>query len=110
MNLRRLTPKEKDETNILKDCPKVLRPVGYVEIPMFWNNKNICITGTGIKSRKDLAANLQERGANVTPTVSVLTSFLIVGKNPGSKLNKARKLKIPLLLMSEAIKDLYGHS
>jgi DNA ligase (NAD+) len=40
---------------------------------------------------------LQELGARVTDSVSKRTSGVIVGENPGSKLEKARRAGVPIL-------------
>jgi DNA ligase (NAD+) len=56
------------------------------------------ITGTLERfSREEAARALEERGARVTDSVSKKTSGLIVGENPGSKLEKARRAGVPIL-------------
>jgi len=57
--------------------------------------KTVVVTGTlaGL-SRHDLQEKLRELGASVTDTVSKNTDILIVGENPGSKLDKARALGV----------------
>ncbi|GAB4355040.1 MAG: NAD-dependent DNA ligase LigA [Immundisolibacter sp.] len=59
--------------------------------------KTFVITGTFSRSRDELTAALQRRGAKVTGSVSKNTDFVAVGENPGSKVDKARQLGIPLL-------------
>jgi DNA ligase (NAD+) len=56
------------------------------------------ITGTlpGI-SRDELKEIIQQNGGKVTDSVSKNTSYLVVGEQPGSKLDKAKSLGIKLL-------------
>ncbi|KDA53497.1 hypothetical protein EG19_04625 [Thermoanaerobaculum aquaticum] len=55
------------------------------------------ITGTLSRPREQVAALLEAAGAQVSESVSRKTSYLIVGQNPGSKLNKAQSLGVPVL-------------
>lgn len=60
--------------------------------------KTFVITGTLPTMSRDAAKELIERyGGKVTDSVSKSTSYLVLGENPGSKLEKARALKIPIL-------------
>jgi DNA ligase (NAD+) len=62
------------------------------------------ITGTLERySREEAARALEERGARVTDSVSKKTSGLIVGENPGSKLEKARRAGVPILDEDELV-------
>lgn len=55
------------------------------------------ITGTLSRPREQVAALLEAAGAQVSDSVSRKTSYVIVGQNPGSKLNKAQSLGVPVL-------------
>lgn len=56
------------------------------------------ITGTLPSMSRDEAKELiQQNAGKVTDSVSKNTSFLVVGENAGSKLEKAQKLNIPIL-------------
>jgi DNA ligase (NAD+) len=56
------------------------------------------VTGTlPSLSRDDARAFIQKYGGKVTDSVSKKTSYLILGENPGSKLDKARQLGVPVL-------------
>jgi DNA ligase (NAD+) len=56
------------------------------------------ITGTLERwSREEAAAALEAKGAKVTNSVSKKTSGLIVGEEPGTKLEKAQRAGVPLL-------------
>ncbi len=55
------------------------------------------ITGELSRPREEVKALLRRLGAKVTDSVSQKTSYLVVGENPGSKLDKARALGVPIL-------------
>ena len=48
-------------------------------------------------SREEAKAYIEMNGGKVTDSVSNKTSYLVFGENPGSKLNKARGLSIPII-------------
>jgi len=47
--------------------------------------------------REEIKALIQSHGGKTTDSVSRNTSYLVVGENPGSKLDKATQLGIPVL-------------
>ena len=56
------------------------------------------VTGTlPTLSREEAREFIQNRGGKVTDSVSKKTSYLVLGENPGSKLEKAQKLGVPIL-------------
>ncbi len=56
------------------------------------------LTGTlPTMSRAEAKAFIQEHGGKVTGSVSRKTSYLVAGENPGSKLDKARALGVPVI-------------
>ena len=60
--------------------------------------KSVVVTGKlDHYTRAGIKARLMELGAHPTASVSKRTSYVIVGEKPGSKLNKARMLGIPVL-------------
>jgi DNA ligase (NAD+) len=60
--------------------------------------KTFVITGTLKKYSREQAKSLIEfRGGKVTDSVSKKTDYLVVGEDPGSKLQKARSLAVPVL-------------
>ena len=60
--------------------------------------KTFVLTGTlDTMSRDDAKRKLQALGAKVTGSVSKRTDFVVAGSNPGSKLDKAQTLGIPVL-------------
>lgn len=67
-----------------------------------FSGKTFVMTGTleeyGRSEAKEL---IESRGGKVTSAISKLTDYLLLGKNPGSKYNKAMKLGIEILSESE---------
>lgn len=61
------------------------------------SGKTLLFTGT-LKhiTREDAKEQAEILGGKVTSSVSKKTSFLVVGDNPGSKYEKAKKLSIPI--------------
>ena len=58
-----------------------------------FTGKSVAITGKLVNyTRAGIKDRLLELGAHPTASVSKRTSYLIVGENPGSKLDKARML------------------
>jgi DNA ligase (NAD+) len=56
------------------------------------------VTGTlPSLSREEVKDLIQQNGGKVTDSISKKTSYLVVGENPGSKLEKARELGVKIL-------------
>jgi DNA ligase (NAD+) len=71
--------------------------------------KTFVITGTlPVLSRKDAADLIEKHGGKVISSVSSKTDFLLVGEDPGSKLQKARELKIPQITEEQLKKMIEG--
>ena len=68
-------------------------PVGEVG---GWAGRKVVFTGR-FESRNRLRDRLQGMGARVTGSVSSRTDFVVAGANPGSKLDKARRLGVEVL-------------
>jgi BRCT domain type II-containing protein len=49
------------------------------------------------RSRDEGGAEVARHGGKVTNSVSKLTSYVVVGADPGSKFEKARSLGVPIL-------------
>lgn len=63
-----------------------------------FKNKNVLVTGTlSSYKRNEVKDLLDDLGANVVSSVSKNLDYLIVGSEPGSKLEKAQKLGITIL-------------
>ncbi|MGC9211947.1 MAG: NAD-dependent DNA ligase LigA [Athalassotoga sp.] len=61
------------------------------------SNKRFVITGTLSKPREEIKNWLLSLGAELSENVSSKIDYLVVGENPGSKLDKARKLGIKII-------------
>ena len=64
--------------------------------------KTFVITGTlPSRTRPEAEALIKNHGGKVTGSVSKSTSYVVAGAEPGSKLEKARQLNIPVIDESE---------
>ena len=64
--------------------------------------QTVVITGTlPTLSRSQAAALIEENGGRVTSSVSRATTFVLAGTEPGSKLDKANALGVPIIDESE---------
>lgn len=62
------------------------------------SGQTFVITGTlPTLSREQASALIEQQGGKVTDSVSKKTSYLVLGENPGSKLQKAQTLGVPIL-------------
>jgi DNA ligase (NAD+) len=60
--------------------------------------KTFVLTGTlPTRTRPETEAIIKRLGGKVTGSVSKSTSYVLAGEDPGSKIEKARQLKIPVL-------------
>ena len=62
------------------------------------------ITGTLPKPREEIKEIIEKAGGKVSSTVSKNTDYLLVGKDPGSKLVKAKALGVKTISYEELIK------
>jgi len=73
----------------------------------FFTGKNICITGTIAPfTRDELKEIIEANGGFFVGSVSKRTDLLIVGEEAGSKLDKAKKLGVPVMTAEELKKVL----
>ena len=86
----------KDFVNKLLEIGINAKYVSNVKSKLF-ENKTFIITGTLSKPRTYFENLILENGCKVVNTVSQRTSYLLVGENPGSKLQKANSLKIEII-------------
>lgn len=90
--------KNQEVINELKELNLNMKYTGpKVEVNENFNNKTFVITGTLTKyTRDEIEEKIQILGGKTSSSVSKNTSAVIVGKNPGSKYDKALKLEIPI--------------
>jgi DNA ligase (NAD+) len=70
-----------------------------------FKGKTFVITGSlGIMSRDEAKAKIKALGGKISESVSKLTSYVVVGKEPGSKYDKALKLGVAILNEKEFLK------
>jgi DNA ligase (NAD+) len=82
--------------------PEPLLPVAASGGKVPFAGKTFVLTGTlPQRSRAEAEALIKERGGKVSGSVSKVTSYVLAGEDAGGKLEKARKLGIPIIDESE---------
>jgi len=76
--------------------PKEQTPLTFHDHPL---RDKICVLTGGLHryTRQEAARLIKERGGQVVNTVTKKTDYVIAGDDPGSKLDKAMSLNIPIL-------------
>ncbi|HEX4998413.1 MAG TPA: NAD-dependent DNA ligase LigA [Terriglobia bacterium] len=94
-----LDPKNKELIDRLRDLGLPMRAeVVRERAEQKFAGQTFVLTGTlAGMTREEAAARIEERGGRVTGSVSKKTSYVVAGVDPGSKLDKARSLGIPVL-------------
>jgi DNA ligase (NAD+) len=78
--------------------PRAEKPAARSEAEQPFAGLTFVVTGTlPTLSRDGAREYIQERGGKVTDSVSKKTSYLVLGEAPGSKLDKARELGVPVV-------------
>lgn len=72
------------------------------EMPL--EGSTFVITGTLSKSRKEVETLIESNGGHASSAVSASTDYLVVGEDPGSKLQKAKNLGVKTISYDELIK------
>jgi DNA ligase (NAD+) len=84
-----------EKHELLKEL--VARVVVKKEVTGTLTGKSFCVTGTLSKGRKEVQEMIKAAGGIVKDSVSKDLSYLVVGDDAGSKLEKATKLGITIL-------------
>jgi len=97
---------EKDSVKFLEKLEKNIKIVNY---KLLTNNhklsgKSFVLTG-GLESmsRDDAKQKIRDLGGDISESVSSKTSYVVVGSDPGSKADRARKLGVKILSEGEFI-------
>lgn len=89
-----------DNISLIRDLQALGVNTNYVfftKIKGDLTDKKVVITGVFILPRNDLISYLEKHNCLVMSTVSKNIDFVLVGQNPGSKLQKAKQLGIKIL-------------
>ncbi len=72
-------------------------------LPQIFYGQIWCVTGTfeNFKPREKAIEEIKKRGGKISSSVTKQTTYLLKGKNPGSKIEKAEKLKIKIISEEE---------
>lgn len=77
--------------------PDESAPPASLERDEAFDGKTFVLTGElGAMARAEAKSEIEKRGGKVTGSVSGKTDAVVVGESPGSKLDKARKLGVPV--------------
>lgn len=78
--------------------------IDTIQNSTFWSGKSVLLTGT-LKTlgRSEAQEKLESLGAKILSSVSKKLDILIVGENPGSKLQKAQDLQIRIMYEDEML-------
>ena len=96
--------------NYSQNIDEIKKIISYCKIKDFkkiqstskFNNKHIIFTGKlKLMSREEAKKRAVELGAIISSSVSVKTDYLVCGEKSGSKLKKAKELKVQILTESE---------
>jgi DNA ligase (NAD+) len=72
------------------------------ELPL--KGLSFVITGTLPKPRKEVEEMIEKHGGHPSSALSAKTNFLIVGEEPGSKLQKAKALGVRTIIFADLLK------
>ena len=92
--------KKSDIKRKLRDKEK-LKEAKNNTIDNIFNGAQIVFTGKMKKTRTDMMVLAIKHGAEVHNNISKKTNYLVVGKNPGGKLDKAKSLGVGIIMEKE---------
>jgi DNA ligase (NAD+) len=77
------------------------------DAPGYWSGKTVVFTGTlSSLTRQEASGRVASMGARVTDSVTRNTDIVVVGKDPGSKRDKAVNLGVTVLNEAEFLERL----
>jgi len=99
---------DKNNIEMLKKLDKAGIIIEYQKSKMKnqkFNGKTFVLTGELESMARDAAkSKIRELGGDVSSSVSKNTDFVVIGKNPGSKYDKARELGVKIIEEEEFLK------
>jgi DNA ligase (NAD+) len=91
-------PRNKETVQRLREAGVLMREEGHTEGARPLDGKTVVLTGSLRTLSRDQAKDLVIRlGGRVTGSVSKKTDYVVVGEEPGSKADDARRLKVKTL-------------
>jgi DNA ligase (NAD+) len=91
-------PRNRETIGRLREAGLSLTEEGHTDGPRPLDGKSLVLTGSLRALTRDQARDLVLRlGGRVTGSVSKKTDYVVVGEDPGSKADDARRLKVPVL-------------
>jgi len=82
----------------LKKAGVNMKKLSKEKVSSIFEGKTFVLTGAlGNYTREEATRIIEERGGKVTNSVSKKTDYVLVGKDPGSKLKKAQELGIEII-------------
>lgn len=93
-------PQNQDLMQKLEEAGLCLQTAMGARIEEFqpWKGQTFVLTGAlSSMSREEAREKIEGLGGKVTSSVSKKTDYVVVGEDPGSKLEKARSLEVPVL-------------
>ncbi|MGC8638982.1 MAG: NAD-dependent DNA ligase LigA [Isosphaeraceae bacterium] len=91
-----------DDLKAVGVAPAPYKPAARGGGHLVFAGKTFVLTGTLPKrKRPEAEAIIKQLGGKVTGSVSKMTSYVLAGADPGSKLDKARELGIPVINEAE---------
>ncbi len=93
------------ELSELIDIIEIENPAAKTVTDSYFSGKKVVLTGTLSKFSRSEAENIIEaQGGSTSSSVTGATNIVLVGENAGSKLAKAQKLGIKIMLEDEFLK------
>lgn len=87
--------------NLINELLEIIKPKIESNQSNALNNEIIVLSGSMSKPRDEIVSRLESLGASIGSSVSKKTTMLVIGENPGSKMEKALELGIKILNENE---------